>query len=117
MLRTAEALLTEPWPSEAIHEVFAMPNLGDRRAVINAVSYLMRSRDVQCLAALDDFDVELAGFLREHLRLPGFGDTTARLFRDKLAMRDRARQLGVRIPEYVPLLNHAAIGRFLDTVP
>src|SRR5437764_5473741 len=117
ILLTAEALLTEPWPREAIHEVFAMPSLADRRAVINAVSYLMRSRDVQRLAALDDFDVELAGFLREYLRLPGFGDSTARLFRDKLAMRDRARQLGVRIPEYVLILNHAAVGRFMDAVP
>ena len=35
ILLTAEGLLTEPWPREAIHEVFAMPSLADRRAVIN----------------------------------------------------------------------------------
>ena len=41
--------------------------------------------------ALDDFDVELAAMLREYLFVPGMGETTARRFRDKLAMRRRAR--------------------------
>ena len=43
------------------------------------------------IVALDDFDVEKAASLREHLRVPGMGDTTARYFRDKLAMRIQAR--------------------------
>ena len=38
--------------------------------------------------------VETAADLREHFRLPGIGASQARFFRDKLAMRTRARQMG-----------------------
>jgi biotin carboxylase len=49
--------------------------------------------------------------------LPGTGESTARLFRDKLAMRTRARELGVRIPEFVGVVNHDEVRRFLANVP
>ena len=42
------------------------------------------------IVALDEFDMETAATLREHLRMPGMGLTTMRYFRDKLAMRMRA---------------------------
>src|SRR5262249_16178740 len=38
-------------------------------------------------------------------------------FRDKLAMRARAKDRGIDIPEFVHVLNHAKIHRFLETVP
>ena len=41
------------------------------------------------IVPLDDFDLEKAAALREHLRVPGMGETTTRYFRDKLAMRLR----------------------------
>ena len=40
------------------------------------------------------------------------GLTTVRYFRDKLAMRGRARNQGVSVPEFVHILNHDA-GRVL----
>jgi len=40
--------------------------------------------------------------LREHLRIPGMGLTTVRYFRDKLAMRARAKEAGMVVPEFVP---------------
>lgn len=117
VLLTLESLLGEPWARESIDEVFAMPSFSDRRAVINAVSYLARTRVFDRIAPLDDFDVELVAQLREHLRIPGMGDTTARYFRDKLAMRARARDRGIRVPEFVHVLNHDQIRRFLREVP
>jgi biotin carboxylase len=45
------------------------------------------------------------------------GETTARYFRDKLAMRARAKDRGIPIPEFVHVLNHAKIHHFLSTVP
>ncbi len=45
------------------------------------------------------------------------GETTARYFRDKLAMRARAKDRGIAIPEFVHVLNHAKVHRFLATVP
>jgi biotin carboxylase len=65
---------------------------------------------------LDDFDVERAAALREHLRVPGMGDTTARYFRDKLAMRVKARDHGVLVPEFVHTLNYAAVGEYTQRV-
>ena len=69
------------------------------------------------IVALDDFDVEVAAHVREHFRLPGRNESNARLFRDKLAMRHKARELGVRIPEFVGIFNHAEVARFLAVVP
>jgi hypothetical protein len=117
ILLTLEPLLGKPWPRDHIDEVFALHSLSDRRAVVNAVSYLARTRDISRITPLDDYDVETAAHLREHLRIPGMGETTARYFRDKLAMRARARDRGIAIPEFVHVLNHARVHQFLASVP
>src|SRR5262249_29399736 len=62
-------------------------------------------------------DVELVAALCEHFRLPGVGDSAARLYRDKLAMRVRARELGVRVPEFSPVFHHPDVRDFLARVP
>src|SRR5437763_11860908 len=86
-------LLTTPelehgdWPRDSIDELFTMPDLSKVDDVVKGVSYLARTHDIHTIVALDDYDVETAAALREHLRLPGMGATTARLVRDKLAMR------------------------------
>ncbi len=79
------------------------------------MSYLARTRDIDRIVPLDDFDVETAAALREHLRMPGMGDTTARYFRDKLAMRVKARDHGILVPEFVHVLNHERIHEFTRT--
>lgn len=117
VLLTLESLLQEDWPRSEIDEVFALPTFHDRTALLNAISYLARTRDIQRVVALDDFDVEVAGDVREHLRLPGLGASAARLFRDKLAMRQKAAELGLRVPEFTGLFYHERVRRFLDTVP
>lgn len=117
ILLTAQSLLSEPWPRDYIDELFGLPNFQDVRAMLNAVSYLTRSRKIDRVVALDDFDVEIAANIREHLRMPGLGDTAARLYRDKLAMRVAARKTGVRIPDFVGLFNDDQINQFLARVP
>ncbi|EYF04825.1 ATP-grasp domain-containing protein [Chondromyces apiculatus] len=117
VLLTHESLLTKPWVRESIDEVWAMPSFTDWRAVENAVCYLARTRDFSRIAPLDDYDVELVAHLREHLRIPGMGETTARYFRDKLAMRARARDRGINVPEFIHVLNHDRIRRFCREVP
>jgi hypothetical protein len=117
ILITLEPLLGKPWAREFIDEIFAVPSLTDRRIVVNSISYLARTRDISRITPLDDYDVETAALLREHLRIPGMGETTARYFRDKLAMRARAKDRGIAIPEFVHALNHARIHEFLTTVP
>ena len=49
------------------------------------------------IVPMDDYDVETAAHLREHMRLPGLGDSLARNFRDKLAMRTSARNGGLDV--------------------
>ena len=51
------------------------------------------------------------------MRVPGIGLTTVRYFRDKLAMRMRALDRHVRVPDFVPIVNHEDIRYYLDHVP
>ena len=55
--------------------------------------------------------------LREYLFVPGMGETTARRFRDKLAMRRRARSGGLPCPPFVHTLNDADITAWTNEVP
>src|SRR5262249_55021787 len=82
-----------------------------------SVAYLARSRDINRIAPLDDYDVETVAHLREFFRIPGMGETTARYFRDKLAMRARAADRNIAIPEFVHVLNDAKVNEFLARVP
>lgn len=117
LLLTVEKHRDADWPRESIDERFLMPNLLRREHVINAVSYLVRSESIDRIVPLDEFDLEMASTLREHLRIPGMGETTVRYFRDKLAMRTQARERGVPVPEFVPIFNYDRIREYLATVP
>ncbi len=117
LLLTVESLKDADWPRDHLDEVYLMPNLTDRRHVINAVSYLARTINLDRIVALDEFDIEMAATLREHLRVPGMGETTSRYFRDKLAMRLRAEEKGIRVPEFCHVLNHDRLRAYTDRVP
>lgn len=117
-LLTRQTLANADWPRESVDDFFYLPTLTNIEDVIKGVSYLSRSQRIDRIVPLDDFDVEIAAALREHLRTPGMGETTARYFRDKLAMRVRARELGLLVPDFVHILNHDEIRNFLaSTAP
>src|SRR6266436_3248257 len=69
------------WPADSIDEIFYMP---DQQMVWNpehtrlAVSHLARTEQIDRLVPLDDFDLEMAAMLREHLRIPGMGESRTR---------------------------------------
>ncbi len=120
ILLTSKSLENADWPRESIDEIFYIPDKNkdwNMQDVIYGVSYLARTEQIDRIVALDDFDVERAASLREHLRIGGMGDTTARYFRDKLAMRMRAKEMGIPVPEFLHVLNHKKINEFADTVP
>jgi biotin carboxylase len=81
------------------------------------VSYIARSQPIDRIVALDEFDMENVSALREHLRIPGMGLTTVRYFRDKLSMRARAKEAGIAVPEFVPVLNYDDLREYLARVP
>jgi biotin carboxylase len=116
-LLTVEKLRNGDWPREAIDEMFFMPEELPLAPLLNAVCYAARTRKIDRIVALDEFDMENVSALREHLRIPGMGLTTVRYFRDKLAMRARAKEAGVNVPEFVHVLNHDELREFMARVP
>ncbi len=115
-LLTVEKLRDADWPREAIAEAFYLPEELPLQGLINAVSYMARSRPIDRIVALDEFDMENVAALREHLRIPGMGLTTMRYFRDKLAMRGRAKEEGIAVPEFVHVLNYDDLRDFMARV-
>jgi len=116
-LLTVEKLRNGDWPHEAIDEMFFMPEELPLPGLLDAVSYAARTRKIDRIVALDEFDMENVSAIREHLRIPGMGLTTVRYFRDKLAMRARAKEAGVLVPEFVHVLNHDELREFMARVP
>ncbi len=108
------------WPRESLDDIFYLEDREhewDLQEMLKGVSHLARSVRIDRILALDDFDVEKAALLREHLRLPGLGESAARYFRDKLAMRMGAAANGIRVPEFTPTFNYQQIDEFLQRVP
>ncbi|HTW59728.1 MAG TPA: ATP-grasp domain-containing protein [Terriglobales bacterium] len=117
ILLTAEKLRDADWPRENLDDTFYLPAEISIPDIVKAVTHLARSHKLDRIVALDEYDMETAATLREHLRVPGMGLTTMRYFRDKLAMRMRALDRGVRVPDFVPVVNHDDIRYYLDHVP
>src|SRR5580693_2780645 len=116
ILLTAEKLRDADWPRESLDDTFYLPPEIAIADIVQAVTHLARSRKIDRIVALAEYDMETAATLREHLRIPGMGLTTMRYFRDKLAMRMRALDRDVRVPDFVPVVNHADIRYYLDHV-
>lgn len=117
LLLTAEKLREANWPRESLDDTFYLPEEISIADIVKAVTHLARTHKLDRIVALDEFDMETAATLREHLRIPGMGLTTMRYFRDKLAMRMRALDRHVRVPDFVPVVNHQDIRYYLNHVP
>lgn len=116
VLLVAEKDAEKAWPLESVDTFFTMPDLHSQPNITYAVSYLARSHQIDRIVALDDYDVATAASLREHMRLPGMGETVARRFRDKLAMRVRAKEAGIAVPEFTGIFNYDDLRQFMDRV-
>ncbi|HRN49167.1 MAG TPA: ATP-grasp domain-containing protein [Niabella sp.] len=118
---TSESLKEEKWAWSAIDEIYYMPEVEkfvwNMEHFVKGFSFLMRTHNVDAVVALDDFDVEKAAMIREVFRIPGMGQTTYRYFRDKLAMRQKAAESGISIPQFTPVFNDNVIGNFIKEVP
>src|SRR5919112_487551 len=117
LLLTEEKLRDADWPRDSVDEFYYVRRDMPLDDIRKGAAHLARRERIDRIVALDDFDVELAAMLREHLFIPGMGETTARAFRDKLAMRRRARSAGIPCPEFVHVLNEDAIREWTARVP
>jgi len=117
LLLTVDSLAGAAWPRDAIDEIHSIPRDATDADIRRRVDAVARRHRIERVAALDDFDVETGAMLREHLQLPGFGRTTAAGFRDKLAMRTRARAIGLGVPEFTAVFNDQEVNDFAARVP
>jgi biotin carboxylase len=114
-LLTVNKLRHADWPWDSLAAIHTMPeNLSAQQALVY-VTRLMKDTAFERVVPLDEFDLETAALAREHLRLPGMGQTLTRNFRDKLAMREAARNGGVAVPDFFSVANHHALWKFMQT--
>jgi len=119
LLVTSESLRDDRWPRECITEMFYVPDVQKQWKLddlLLGVSHLAKREVIDRIVPLDDFDLERASALREHLRVPGMGETTTRYFRDKLAMRVKAASDGLPVPGFVHVLNDGRLRAFCARV-
>jgi hypothetical protein len=119
LLLTSQSLQGK-WPTGIYDDIYYMPDKEfewNLQHMLQGVNHLCRTERIERIVPLDDFDLEKAALLREHLRLPGFGETATRYFRDKLAMRMRAQESDIRVPAFTGTIHYQAITDFLDRVP
>ena len=121
-LVTSSQLRHAEWPRESLDDIFFVDDIDgvkgpwNMQEVIGGLAWLMRTKPIDRIVSLDDFDVEKGAELREHFRIPGMGQTTCRYFRDKLAMRMKAKELNIRVPQFNSLFNDNDVNHYLDTV-
>jgi len=116
-LLTLDKLRDADWPREAIEDFSTMPSGLTRDQILNTVSWMARGRRFDRVIALDEFDLETAAQIREHMRVPGMGITTAAYYRDKLAMRTCAKEYGFLVPEFCRVLNYDELRDYMARVP
>jgi hypothetical protein len=117
LLLTKEKFLYEDWPRESLDDIISVPNEAGPELFIHTVSQIARHRKIDRLIALEEFDVITAGLVREHLRLSGMTSAEARIFRDKLSMRDVAHKAGLLVPDFVHVLNYDELRAYMSRVP
>jgi biotin carboxylase len=116
-LLTLDKLRDGDWPRESLEDLATMPSGLSRDQILNTVSWMSRGRNFDLIIALDEFDLENAAAVREHMRVPGMGITTSAYFRDKLAMRTCAKENGFLVPEFCRVLNYDELRDFMVRVP
>jgi biotin carboxylase len=116
-LLTVEKLRDADWPRDAIEDLATMPADLTREQILNTVSWMARGRRYDRVIALDEFDLETAAAVREHMRIPGMGITTSNYYRDKLAMRTAARESGFLVPAFCPVFTYDELREYMNHVP
>jgi carbamoylphosphate synthase large subunit len=116
-LLTVDNIRYADWPHECFDELVSMPSGLNCEQILNTVSWMARGKRFDRVIALDEHDLETAAQIREHMRVPGMGVTTAGCYRDKLAQRVIARAFGYTVPEFCRVLNYDELRDYMDRLP
>ena len=73
LLLTAVKLRDADWPRESLDDTFYLPENLPLHDIVQAVTHLARTYKFDRIVALDEYDMEAASILREHLRVSGMG--------------------------------------------
>jgi hypothetical protein len=117
MLLTVDPLAQGDWPRDCLSQFFTMNEGRSPLEILSTVMGIARNHRIDRIVALDEFDLEAAALIREHMRLPGMGESTTRYFRDKLAMRTRALRAGIPVPEFTGVFLRQDLSEFMNSVP
>jgi biotin carboxylase len=112
VLMTAHKHREAQWP--VVDEIHTFSDNPKPEEVVHLAQKLARHLKIDRVIALDEFDLEAAALIREEMRLPGMGYSTTRNFRDKLAMRMRAKASGIAVPDFIGIRNHDDLRHFLE---
>ncbi len=100
----------ERLPPGLARHVETIETLDVRDSVIAAA---MRCRSalnrIDHVVALSEFDLLLGAELRQILGVPGYKSSDVFRFRDKIAMKQSVREMGIAVPRYADLDNDAAV--------
>lgn len=110
-------MLSEDWPRESLDDLIAVPNDAGPALFIDLLAFLGRDRRIDRVIALEEFDVVTAALMREHLCLPGLSSSRAKIFRDKLSMAVHSQRAGIKVPEFVQLMNLEEMNEYMARVP
>ena len=116
-LLTVDKLRDADWPREALEDIVTTPPDLTIEQILNTVSWMARSKRFDRIVALDEFDLETAAQVREHMRIRGMGVTASAYYRDKLAMRIGALESGFLVPEFCRVLNYDELRAYMANVP
>jgi biotin carboxylase len=116
-LLTVDKLRDADWPREALEDIVTTPPDLTIEQILNTVSWMARSKRFDRIVALDEFDLETAAQVREHMRIRGMGVTASAYYRDKLAMRIGAQDSGILVPQFCRVLNYDELRLYMEHVP
>lgn len=116
VLVTKEKFRDAEWPKEALFDLFFVPDNFTLDVMVHTITQIARHIKINRLVALEEFDVITAGLVREHLLIHGPTSAEAKVFRDKLTMRVRAKEAGINVPEFVHVLNYDELREFMQSV-
>jgi biotin carboxylase len=117
ILITKEKMQHEDWPRDILSGIFVLPNDASVELFLDLISHISSTTKPDRIVALEEFDVVIAALAREHLCMAGMSSNTAKTFRDKLSMSVKARTAGIKVPDFVPAINHEEINEYLERVP
>src|ERR1044072_6347545 len=117
VLITKEKMLQEDWPRDLLDDMIAVPNDAGPALFIDLVAFLSLQAKPNRIVALEEFDVVTAALIREHLCMPGLSSSRAKIFRDKLSMAVHSQRGGIKVPEFVQLMNLEEMNEYMERVP